>query len=154
MPERNMSSTKPNSFKSSRAPFSGTTQPNPLRPTIMPATISPTTIGTASRPRTDESSSGTRNASMTTISSGANECASFMKKLKPFAKGTQSGNYYNYFRDAQDHLCETPVFSPQSLQLRALLEPVSRYFKLCLCSDHQQVFATANTSLLFRFHLL
>jgi hypothetical protein len=52
-----------------------------------------------------------------------------MKKLKPFAKGTQSGNYYNYFRDAQDHLSETPVFPPQSLQLRPLLEPVSRYFK-------------------------
>jgi hypothetical protein len=40
-----------------------------------------------------------------------------MKKLMP-SKGTQSGNYYNYFRDAQDHLNETPVFVPQSLQLR------------------------------------
>jgi hypothetical protein len=45
-----------------------------------------------------------------------------MKKLKPFKNGTQSGNYYNYFSDAQDHLNETPVFLPQSLQLRALLE--------------------------------
>jgi hypothetical protein len=50
-----------------------------------------------------------------------------MKKLKPFAKGTQSGNYYNYFRDAQDHLSETPVFLPQSLQLPPVAQIRLRY---------------------------
>jgi hypothetical protein len=62
------------------APLSGKTQPNPLWPTIMPPTISPTTIGIANRPRTDERSSGTTKASMTTMSSGAKERASSMEK--------------------------------------------------------------------------
>jgi hypothetical protein len=63
-----------------------------------------------------------------------------MKKLKPFAKGTESGNYYNYFRDAQDHRSETPGLPSSIMIVAPLLEPVSRYFKLCLCSDRQQVF--------------
>jgi hypothetical protein len=51
-----------------------------------------------------------------------------MKKLRPFAKENQSGNYYNYFPDAQDDLSQTPVFPPQSLQLRPLLEPWLKTF--------------------------
>ncbi len=79
MPERNIRKTKPNSFSRVSAPLSDGTQPNPLPPRTMPPTISPTTIGIASRPRTDERSSGITNASMTTISNGANERASSMK---------------------------------------------------------------------------
>jgi len=78
-----------------------------------------------------------------------------MKELKPFAKKTQSGNYYNYFPDAQDHLSETPVFLPQSLQLRPLLEPPAQdILSFAFVSITNRSFATANTSPLFRFHLL
>jgi hypothetical protein len=53
-------------------------------------------MGMASRPRTDERSSGTKEASMTTVRSGANERASSME-LAAFPKRDLIGQLYCFY---------------------------------------------------------
>ena len=62
-----------------------------------------------------------------------------MKKLKPFAKGAQSGNYYNYFSDVQERT-QTPTILLNDSAASLYLSCLKIFLELCLCFDYEHDF--------------